>query len=654
MSYKYPKRTRHILSGIVILVVLLLIFTTNIFGQLSEYKNHISGFVQESVPGFKKKVYDLKRPPLHPEYDVLGYSIDISLDHILEKIRASNNIKINVISDIPDILSFDFEGLQVDSVFFDTLSVQTILQDELLSIQLPAMIMAGDTHLIQIYYQGTPEKGLYFRNNSFNNPVIYSHNEPYDAHFWFPCKDDPSDKAKLLMKITAPEEIEVLSNGDLISTADDGIGNTTVIWKVNYPIATYLISMAAGFYEVVQDSFSWDQSDMPLQYYVYPEDTARGKMALGMVDTMLGYYSEYIGEYPFILEKYAMSEVPLREAAAMENQTATTMGDFVMDNENVLAHELVHQWWGDALTPASFVDIWLNEGFATYFDALFTEFKYGNEAFQQVLDNFKSRMNSDGSLAFPVYDPPEEFLFGAAVYMKGAWILHMLRMEVGYIVFRDIFRVYFEEHKYQNVRTTDFITVAENVSGKSLTTFFNQWLNYGGIPVIIGSWEQGAGIVEIILNQEQNSPIYQFNLDILLKGVKADTLLSVAVTQRQVQLQTEFSDPVSQIIIDPDNKILNSNNGPLFYIPDHSKLVNLYPNPSREGIIITYQLEKNQKVDISVYDILGKKVDTLLQKKQNIGLYSISWSANNNASGTFFCVMKLDKKVDTKKFVLIK
>jgi len=591
---------------------------------------------------------------LHPEYDVLLYDIDMIIVPDSQKIVANTSIGFVLTIDLENTLVFDFAGLQLNSVFLDSVQVSGSVNDELLIINLETPLMAGDTHLVRFYYQGTPEKGLYFRSNSANDLVIYSHNEPYDAHFWFPCKDDPSDKAKLVMTVTVPDPFIILSNGVFIEKTDADSQYSRYVWQEDYPIATYLISIAASSYLITTNTFTWEDVDLLLEYYVYPIDLDRGASALELVIDMLDFYSSYIGDYPFFSDKYSMSEVPLKEASAMENQTATTMGDFVMDDEEVIAHELAHQWWGDALTPQSFVDIWLNEGFATYFDALFTEYKYGEEAFLKRMDDFYNYIVSDGSIAYPIYNPPPQYLFGRAVYMKGAWVLHMLRNVVGDQIFKEITQQYYEEYNHLNVTTGQFIEVVESVSGQSFYAFFDQWLNYGGMPILVGTWEQYENAVNLFVAQNQSEPIYQFDLEVLIEGVTADTMVVIPIISRESQLSISFSEPVSKMIIDPNDKILNTNNSPVYYIPTQSNLVWLYPNPFTENITISYQVQKTEKVEIIIFDLLGQIVEILLDEKKTTGIHQVNWDGSRFASGTYYCVLTTSESSDVRKLTLIK
>ena len=588
------------------------------------------------------------------DYDVINYHINLLIFPDTKEIEGLVQIVLLPVVNIENSLLFDFAGLQLDSVFIDSEKVSFGREGELVTIYSHTTIMAGDTQTVTFYYQGQPQKGLYFRTNAYNEPMVYSHNEPYDAHYWFPCKDEPADKATSSTSITVPSPMSVLSNGALIGQSNAGPGRTLYAWQESYPIATYLISIAAGTYQIASDQFQWESRMLPLQYWVYPPDLDRGLKALTFTKDMLGFFSEFIGDYPFLSEKYAMSEVPLREAAAMENQTATTMGDFVMDNEGIIAHELAHQWWGDALTPETFVDIWLNEGFASYFDALYTEYKYGVKAYKQHMDTYKSKMNSDGSLPYPIYNPPEKYLFGNSVYFKGAWVLHMLRFEVGDATFKEIIRAYYEEYDHVNVITENFVQVTEKITGRPFSLFFNQWLNFGGIPVIIGNWQQTKNRVTITLEQYQENPVYQFDIEVLIKGTSTDTLIIVHVAERIVRQDEYFPETVIEIVIDPEEKILNNNNSPLYYIPEVSKLLSTFPNPFLDQITIVYQVSRREEVEIFIFDVLGQLVKTLVKEKKNIGVYQVEWHGEEVASGSYYCTMKTSAKMGTKKIKLIK
>jgi aminopeptidase N len=369
---------------------------------------------------------------------------------------------------------------------------------------------------------------------------------------------------------------------------------------------------------------------------------------------ILDFFNSYIADYPFPSEKYAMSAVPFREAAAMENQTATTMRDDIIDNEGVIAHELAHQWWGDALTPVTFEHIWLNEGFASYFDAMFTEYQYGYEAFQQHMAAYKNLVFQDGSLDYPILNPPPEFLFGRAVYFKGAWVLHMLRHKVGESVYQNIIKSYYDQFSYRIVDTDDLIQICNIESSQNLNQFFDQWLNYGGIPELIGQWDQDQKNVSLYIEQIQSQPVYHLELEIGIDGANKDSLFILPMTSRDVNLDFTFSDRIISIEIDPNNKILQINNSPLYIFPETTALGRLYPNPFNNQITLEVESDRTQDIVVEIWDMLGKRVDTVYKGQVSTGVHQISWQGRSQASATYFVVLRAQNQTDVRKVLLLK
>jgi aminopeptidase N len=587
-------------------------------------------------------------------YDVRSYELNLTIRPDPFLLQGKATIRLTLPAGTLDQVTFDLEDLLVDSVFQDGLPVNFILSSNELIVTPLTTLTSGDSGTFVIFYEGTPRYGLYRRQNSAGDTVIYSHSEPFDAHFWFPCNDDPNDKATLLLSVSMPSSYEIVSNGRNVGISAEAPGWQRTVWAENYPIATYLISVAAASYQVVEQIWSFDTITMPVNYYVYPADTGRGLAAVTATVSMLSFYSEFIGLYPFSEDKYAMVEVPFAEARGMENQTVTTMRDAAMDDFTVIAHELAHQWWGDAVTPVAFTDIWLNEGFASYFDALYTEYSDGESAFLKRMNDYKGLLFQDGSLAYPVYNPPPQYLFGRAVYFKGAWILHMLRSEVGEELFKTICRNYFQQYKYKNVTTADFIQICEMTSQTALQSFFDQWLNYSGIPDLYLSWWQNQQGVALTLQQMQPGLVYNLNLEILLQGFSSDTLITVSCHNSYTEYQIPFADRVQALILDPAKKVLQINNTPAYYQAREMALVAIYPNPIHDQVSILYQLDRVQHCSIEIWNILGEKVTTLLNEKQASGLHRYVWADIDLAVGTYFCVLRGTDQLKIKKIVILR
>lgn len=584
-------------------------------------------------------------------FDVIHYEIGLDLDPVRQEISGSTRVEFKGERGISDKIDLDFSGLVVDSVWHEETRSSYTQTGQILTVDLHSPVPAGDSSDVTVFYHGEPQQGIYFRQNTAGATVVYSHNEPFDARFWFPCNDDPSDKATATTITTVPADYKVLGNGWLRETTAVPSG-LVYKWEETYPIATYLISLAAAPYRVVETLAGEDS--LLLQYFVYDREQERGTQALEKTREILGFYESFIAPYPFLNEKYAMGAVPFREATAMENQTATTMRDDIIDNESVIAHELAHQWWGDAVSPESFSHIWLNEGFATYFDALFTEYAYGEEAFTDRMSVYSSNIFADGSLEYSVLDPPDRYLFGRAVYYKGAWILHMLRQMVGNQIFREICRQYYQDHQYKNVTTGNFISVCNEMTGRSFDSFFDQWLNFGGIPVLEGSWRQENGQVTIGLKQMQNEVIYNLELDLQIEGSNRDTTFQLALNSQAATAVIDFPETVIRVLIDPENKILEQDNGPLYNIPEVTGLSRLYPNPFNRSVTIEYTVAFPDEITIEIIDILGQRVTRLEKKKENTGIHTIIWDGSGSASGVYICMLSSSVGQDSRKIILLK
>ena len=307
-------------------------------------------------------------------------------------------------------------------------------------IHLGQTFSVGDTLRIEISYRrvhGYPRpssrQGYYFFRDTIGLPANlgYTFSEPSDARFWFPCYDEPWDKATAEMNITVPDGYVAASNGRLLATASNGNGTATWRWREDHQIATYLMCITASRFRVSTFPYVSAQGDtIPLQYFTWQSDSAGAAAFLPTVRQMVSRYSELYGEYPF--DKYGMSSIVPFVYLGMEHQTMTTLNRYVQTDPRTVSHELAHQWWGDNVTCGTWADVWLNESFATYSEALWRESTGGFLALKSymkdTLDGFRF-----GSWQGAVYDPLGQGfnLFDQVVYSKGGWVLHTLRGVLG-------------------------------------------------------------------------------------------------------------------------------------------------------------------------------------------------------------------------------
>jgi aminopeptidase N len=448
----------------------------------------------------------LQQAPEH-NFDVLHYSFDWKIDYNSRHIQGKASMRVRSLDENLNKITIHLgDAMDVSHINQAQMPLAFIHQNNLLEIFLAQTYSSGQEFEIEITYQGYPEAGLNFSTHQ-DQPIIWSLDEPIDARHWFPCYDLPDDKATVNMDITVPSPLVVASNGTFLGQKNNTNGTVTYTWQETYPISTYLISLAATNYATFSDTYESEKGPMEVTFYAYPEHLSLAKQDFSVTVPMIEFYSQVFGEYPFLNEKYGMAVIP--GGTSMEHQTCTSLSEKAVLGTHhydwLIAHELAHQWWGDLLTPADWADIWLNEGFATYSDALWWENLYGLEGLKarmaEIKETYFTRHTGE---EHPVYNPPAGHLFCAIEYDKAAWVLHMLRPVVGDDNFWKILEKYAQDFAYASVTTRDFQNVCEEVSTQTLDWFFNQWIYQAGYPVYQFAWGyDGQNQVRVIINQVQ-------------------------------------------------------------------------------------------------------------------------------------------------------
>lgn len=542
---------------LILVVISLLIFINIIYAFFTDGQDDYS-IIFKSKPHMSAEEIIAKSPAYEHNYDVLNYKLVQNIDMSNRVINAETFITVKSSVNGLNIINFDFFGMTIDGVYREgkslTYSVDT--QNGYITVNLDRPFNTGENFTVQVNYHGRPTAGL-----TFSGSYAFTVTEPNDAHCWFPCYDDPSDKADTSeMQITVPDNYYVASNGKLMDVFQDPINKTkTYHWFESHPIATYLISIACYPYIIVDGQYH----GMPCLGYVDQGMKDRATVSLQHQDDMLECYYERFGiEFPFIDEKYANAGVPL--SGGMENETCTAMGNVFFNGNNsydwIFAHESAHSWWGDSITCRTWKDIWLNEGFATYCDALFAEWFSGWDAFYRRMQSFKQAyFNEDAKHRYAIYDP--EDMWNATVYEKGGWVLHMLRHVIGDDKFFSMMNDYGETYKYKTAITSEFETKAEDHYRSDLSWFFDEWIYKAGYPEYEWEWWQdsvsskSAGKIHIHVVQVQKTddktPLFKMPIDFKLVKENGDETVVLWNDQKDQEFVIDYSEKVSDIQFDP-------------------------------------------------------------------------------------------------------
>lgn len=413
-------------------------------------------------------------------YDTEHYTIDLKWNDVTNRLDGSVTVLAKAYNDLRRF-NLDFEGFTISSLLVDGKDAKYTRDGRELQITPASMLKQDETFETVVTYSGVPGDGIsdyydVFARGWMRYPNgVYVASEPDGAAYWYPVNDHPLDKATYTFKITVPDAYQVAANGQLQDVVDNPDPTTTYTWEARDETASYLATVNIGKYTVEK---SVGPHDLPIRHY-FPTDQAKSlnKTFADFAD-MIGFYETVFGAYPFEAAGAVVADTKL--SFALETQTLILFGKDIFvgqtDSETVIAHELAHQWFGDSVSLTQWKDIWLNEGFATYASMLWLEHQEGQKALVQAMNSYYKIITNQGTNFVPPGAPPKDDLFNDGVYLRGAWALHALRLKVGDKVFFDIMKTYYDRFKYSNAATTDFISVASEVSGQDLQEFLNHWL----------------------------------------------------------------------------------------------------------------------------------------------------------------------------------
>jgi len=537
-----------------------------------------------------------------------------------------------------------------------------------LNLTLKQAFQRGQKFRVSVSYRGQPQSGgfgAFTFNTHSGAPIIASLSEPYYARLWWPCKDTPTDKAdSVQVDLIVPDNLTGVSNGKL-ENVQSANGWKTFSWKERYPITTYLVSIAVSNYAELGETFTFtDGTAMPIRHYVYPENLASAQAQLADTRDMLAFFNHAFGDYPFKKEKYGHAQFAW--GGGMEHQTITSIGGF---GDGLISHEMTHQWFGDLITMKSWQDIWLNEGFASYGEALYIESRDGKAAYR----NYMARFDHSYTGSVFVRDTTSVgSIFNITVYHKGAWVLHSLRHVIGDSTFFRLLRNYVADARYRfgTASTEDFKNLAENISGKELDWFFEQWVYREGRPDLRYAWKWESGQLIFRLQQTQSGNPYRLPLD-LAAIAGTDTLrLALEHTGGFQEYRFAANKQITRVLVDPDYWVLknlqqvdfNSLNVDGTMIPYTFALQPIYPNPfllNQQPLLVNFSLGRNENVRLTVFNTLGQEIAILLVDRLTTGNHAQPWDgrhANGEPApaGIYFIRLQTETAQATQRVVVLR
>ena len=479
---------------------------------------------------------------------------------------------------IAGVSAVDFDAVELDikGVKFRKTNLKFSQAYGKLYTSLGREMKEGEKFTIDIEYSCTPRRGIFFNlpdKEYPNRPIqAWTQGESDESRFWFPSIDDPNVKVTSEVIATVPKKFVAVSNGKLVSQKTNRDGTRTIHWSNEIPHSVYLISLVAGEFSELKDSYD----GIPITYYVPKGREEDAKRTFANTLEMMKFFSKNIGlKYPY--PKYSQVTVADFIFGGMENTSATTLTDSCLldkramidyNSDELIAHELAHQWFGDLITCRDWANAWLNEGFATYFEALYHEHHLGsNEFVYKMLLEAEEYVGEDReryrrSIVTNVYEDSVE-LFDRHLYNKAALVLHMLRFVLGDGQFWRAIRHYVHKHKMQNVTTEDFRRAIEEATGRNLEPFFEHWFRKSGYPEFRVSyeWNESSKTAKVTVNQNQvtngETPVFMLPVEIAITAGKRK-IHRVEIKEKQQTFLFPLNEAPSAVELDPSNWILKT------------------------------------------------------------------------------------------------
>lgn len=499
--------------------------------------------------------------------DVIHYKFALTLSDATDEIggEATVDVRFLVAGTTSFMLDLASPSMAVNGVSTNDESHIYTHTGNRLTITLGNPPVMGERRQFRIVYRGVPTGGLRIIKNKYNERTFFSENWPNQARQWLPMIDHPYDKATSEFLITAPAHYQVIANGLLIEETDLGDGRRLTHWKQSVPIASWLNAIGVAQFSVRQFGVA---KGIPLSTWVYHQDRHQGIATFDLPTRQaMEFFSDYVG--PFSYEKLA-NVVAAGLNGGTEHASAIFYGEKSVSDKpatRLVYHEIAHQWFGDAITEKDWDEVWLSEGFATYFTLLGVEHYEGRDAFLAGIQRSRA-----GIIELEVKLPNTPVIhnnlsdmkkvLNRLIYEKGGWTLHMLRRQMGDEKFQAGIRDYYQRYRDGNNTTAEFRQVMEDHSGLKLARFFDQWLKRAGVPQVTGSWSYNAAAKKIFVDlaQTQDGDSYLLPLQF---GIDGEKVVEVVMTSKSQHVEIPVESAPKSLVLDPNvNTLMQAKFGP--------------------------------------------------------------------------------------------
>ncbi|MAU17465.1 MAG: hypothetical protein CMH46_18210 [Muricauda sp.] len=513
--------------------------------------------------------------PKNTNIDAINYVFRLKLSDSIDEIQCEETVEIRYLAEGETSLRLDLvkaskkmgnKGMTISKVISDGKRLEYTHEDDVLVIHLPEPSKANQYSRYVISYRGVPAAGLKIDDNKYGDRTFFSDNWPNKGRNWLATIDHPYDKATCEFIVIAPSKYQVVSNGLKVEETDIPNGQRLTHWKQSVPIATWLYVLGVARFAVQYvDEFDGKS----IETWVYPQNKDAGFYDFAIpTKRVLEFFSDWVGPYSY--EKLANIQSNsvsggMEAASAILYSEKSVVGNRNERWRNVVIHEIAHQWFGNAVTEFDWDDVWLSEGFATYFTLLFIEHEYGHDEFMRGLKKSK-QIAIDFQAKNPDYRIVHDNLTDMSkvttvqTYQKGSWILHMLRGVVGTDVFWKGIRAYYKKYKDLNATTADFIREMEKASGLDLDYFFKQWLYEPGMLKYQGSWTYDDRKKEVFIRLDQvqeDGSVFKMPMEIGVYGTNGEQLIKrLMVDKKSFKAKIEIDFEPVRVVLDPNDWVL--------------------------------------------------------------------------------------------------